>query len=136
MFAADSIAELAGLIGVPADRLAGTVRRYNDSVAGGEDLDFAKEERMLEPIATGPYYAAEVRPATVCFTAFGLRIDRNAQVLGGDGAPIAGLFAAGECTGGIVGAQYVGSGNSYANCLTVGRIAGLSAADAAGSDHS
>ena len=42
--------------------------------------------------------------------------------------PIAGLFAAGECTGGVVGAQYVGSGNNYANCATMGYLAGRSAA--------
>lgn len=136
MRSAATIDRLAGAIGVPAGTLAGTVRRYNDSVAAGEDLEFAKEARMLEPIATAPFYAAELRPATVCFTAYGLRIDRDAHVLGSNGSPIAGLFAAGECTGGIVGAQYVGSGNSYANCLTVGRIAGLSAAQAAGSQRS
>jgi len=42
--------------------------------------------------------------------------------------PIPGLFAAGECTGGVVGAQYVGSGNSYANITVFGRIAGAAAA--------
>ena len=76
--------------------------------------------------------SVELRPATVCFTAYGLRIDRDARALGNDGNPITGLFAAGECTGGIVGAQYVGSGNSYANCVTFGRIAGRSAAALAG----
>jgi fumarate reductase flavoprotein subunit len=49
-------------------------------------------------------------------------------VRGDDGRAIAGLFAAGECTGGVVGAQYVGSGNNYANCIVFGRIAGASAA--------
>jgi fumarate reductase flavoprotein subunit len=49
-------------------------------------------------------------------------------VLGDDGRPVGGLFAAGECTGGLVGAQYVGSGNSYATCIVFGRIAGASAA--------
>ena len=68
----------------------------------------------------------------MCFTAYGLRIDREARALGNDGSPVGGLFAAGECTGGIVGAQYVGSGNSYANCVTFGRIAGRSAAALAG----
>jgi len=42
------------------------------------------------------------------------------------------LFAAGESVGGVVGPRYVGSGNSYANCVTFGRIAGASAARAAG----
>jgi len=75
-----------------------------------------------------PFYAVEMRPSTVCFTAFGLRIDREARVLDQASQPIAGLFAAGECTGGVVGAQYVGSGNSYANITVFGRIAGERAA--------
>jgi succinate dehydrogenase/fumarate reductase flavoprotein subunit len=70
----------------------------------------------------------EMRPSTVCFTAFGLRIDRDARVLDLASRPIPGLFAAGECTGGVVGAQYVGSGNSYANITVFGRIAGEQAA--------
>ncbi len=83
---------------------------------------------FLEPIATPPFYGAELRPATVASTACGLRIDPDAGVRGADGTRIAGLFAAGECTGGVVGAQYVGSGNNYANCVVFGRVAGASAA--------
>ena len=69
---------------------------------------------------SGPFYGAEVRPATVCFTACGLRIDRDAQrARRGRDAGVPGLFAAGEGTGGVVGPRYVGSGNSYANCVDV-----------------
>jgi succinate dehydrogenase/fumarate reductase flavoprotein subunit len=68
----------------------------------------------------------------VCFTACGPRIDRDAQVLTGAGAPVPALFAAGECAGGVIGPAYVGSGNSYANCVVFGRVAGRSAARAAG----
>ena len=131
MSAAGTLDELAGLLGLPAGHLAVTAERYNRSVELGEDLEFAKDPKFLEPIATAPFYGAELRPATVCFTAYGLRIDRDARVLDEDGRPILGLFAAGECTGGVVGAQYVGSGNSYANCTVFGRIAGASAAQAA-----
>ena len=53
---------------------------------------------------------------------------RDAQVIGESGRPIPGLFAAGESAGGVVGPRYVGSGNSYANCVTFGRVAGASAA--------
>jgi len=132
MHATPTVAALAGALGVPAVNLEGAVATYNRSVAAGEDLEYGKAATFLEPVATAPFYGAELRPATVCFTAYGLRIDREAQVLGNNGKPIAGLFAAGECTGGVVGAQYVGSGNSYANCVTFGRIAGRSAAALAG----
>jgi succinate dehydrogenase/fumarate reductase flavoprotein subunit len=87
-----------------------------------------KDRKFLDPVAAPPFYAAEIRPATVCLTACGVRTDRDAQVLGELGAPVPGLFAAGESADGIVGPRYVGSGNSYANCVTFGRIAGTGAA--------
>ncbi len=124
----DTVADLALAIGVPVAHLEATVGRVNELVALGEDADYAKYAAFLEPIATGPFYAVEVRPATCCFTACGLRIDRDARVLDEAGRPIAGLFAAGEVTGGVIGPRYVGSGNSYGNCVTMGRVAGQSAA--------
>ena len=81
-------------------------------------------------MAVAPFYGVEIRPATVCFTAYGLRIDRDARVLDTASTPIPGLYAAGEVTGGVVGAQYVGSGNSYANVTVFGRVAGEAAARA------
>ena len=58
-------------------------------------------------------------------------IDADARVLTRSGNPIPGLNAGGECTGGVMGDIYMGSGNSYANCLVFGRTAGQSAARAA-----
>jgi flavocytochrome c len=128
---AQSLAELAAGFGLPAGHLEATVERYNAAATAGEDFDYLKDPKFLEPIATPPFYAAEIRPATVCFTACGLRVDRDAQVISEAGRPIPGLFAAGESAGGVVGPRYVGSGNSYANCVTFGRVAGASAARAA-----
>jgi hypothetical protein len=54
-------------------------------VAAGEDFDYLKDPKFLQPIASPPFYAAEIRPATVCFTACGLRIDWDARVLGESG---------------------------------------------------
>ncbi|MGY1810834.1 FAD-dependent oxidoreductase [Blastococcus sp. SYSU D00669] len=125
---AGSVAALAEGLGLPPAALEGTVARYNAHVAAGEDADHLKAAAFLEPIATPPFYGARLRPATVCFTACGPRIDRDARVLGTAGRPVPGLFAAGECTGGVIGPAYVGSGNSYANCVVFGRVAGASAA--------
>jgi fumarate reductase flavoprotein subunit len=127
----DSVTALARALGLPPDEFQGTVARHNAQVAAGEDPDYLKDPQFLEPIATPPFYGAELRPATVCFTACGPRIDRDARVLSRTGRPVAGLFAAGECTGGIIGPAYVGSGNSYANCVVFGRIAGAAAGAAA-----
>jgi fumarate reductase flavoprotein subunit len=123
-----SVSELADALGVPAANLEGTVAHYNADVAESHDREYLKDATFLESIASPPFYGAELRPATVASTACGLRIDPDAGVRGHDGAPIGGLFAAGECTGGVVGAQYVGSGNNYANCVVFGRVAGASAA--------
>lgn len=132
---ADSVDALAERIGVPAAHLRATVERVNDLHARHEDADYLKDPKFLEPIAEGPFYAVEVRPATCCFTACGLRIDREAQVLDSSGRPIPGLFAAGEVTGGVIGPRYVGSGNSYGNCVTMGRVAGQSAAAVAATER-
>ena len=129
---ADTLEELAGKIGVPVDTLAATVDRVNHLTEIGEDIDYLKDPKFLEPIAEGPFYGVEVRPATCCFTACGLRIDRDANVLDSAGRAIPGLFAAGEVCGGVIGPRYVGSGNSYGNCVTMGRVAGQSAAAVAG----
>ncbi|CAB4932740.1 MAG: FAD-dependent oxidoreductase [Actinobacteria bacterium] len=125
---ADSVAALAGLIGVPKEHLVATVERSNAGAESGDDADYLKDASFLEPIEAAPFYAVEVRTATVAFTACGLRTDREARVLGEEGRVIPGLFAAGEVAGGIVGPRYVGSGNSYGNCVTFGRIAGQEAA--------
>jgi fumarate reductase flavoprotein subunit len=128
----DSLDDLAAAIGVPAQNLAATVDRVNELVELHEDQDYLKDPKFLEPIASGPFYAVEVRPATCCFTACGLRINREGEVLDEAGRPIPGLYAAGEVTGGVIGPRYVGSGNSYGNCVTMGRVAGQSAAAHAG----
>src|SRR5215212_8159941 len=124
----DSVAALAEALGLPVRAFEGTVARHNAQVAAGEDADYLKDPKFLEPIATPPFYGAEIRPATVCFTACGPRIDRDAHLLDTSGRPVPGLFAAGECVGGVIGPAYVGSGNSYANCLVFGRVAGAGAA--------
>jgi len=58
----------------------------------------------------------------------GLKIDTDTEVLKEDGSTIPGLFAAGEVTGGVHGANRLG-GNAVADFVVFGRIAGQSAAD-------
>lgn len=127
MTKADSLEALVVAAGI-APRLATTIDRYNAFARGGRDEEYAKHPDFLQALETPPFYAAEIRPATICLTAYGLRTDPHAAVLDDGGFPVPGLFAAGECTGGIVGARYMGSGNSLGNATTMGRIAGRSAA--------
>ncbi|MEW6472239.1 MAG: FAD-dependent oxidoreductase [Actinomycetota bacterium] len=121
---APTLEDLARLLAIDPDGLRASVARYNDGVRRGGDAEFAKDPKFLREIAAAPFYGAELRPAMLCLTSKGIRIDASARVLDRSGTPIEGLFAAGECTGGVLGDVYVGSGNSYANCVVFGRVAG------------
>jgi fumarate reductase flavoprotein subunit len=123
-----TVAELALALGLPPGVLAGTVDVYNADVDSGYDRQFAKAPAFLRPLRTPPFYGAEVRPATLCFTACGVRIDPDGRVLHRTGHAVPGLFAAGETTGGVIGERYMGSGNSLGNGATMGRVAGTVAA--------
>jgi len=125
---ADSLAELAERSGIRAAALAATVARYNADVAVGADQAFFKAGEDLKPIATPPFYAVEIRPAIICLTSAGVRIDVDTRVLDVGDRPIPGLFAAGETAGGVLGERYVGGGNSIANAIVFGRRAGREAA--------
>jgi succinate dehydrogenase/fumarate reductase flavoprotein subunit len=125
---ANTLEELARLISVPAANLVGTVERYNQHVAAGEDADYLKKSAWLRPVSTPPFYASPMTMYIFGLTGAGVRIDHDASVLHETSRSIPGLFAAGECTGGVIGDIYVGSGNSLANCTVFGRIAGRNAA--------
>ena len=128
VFRAPTLDGLAEAAGIRAGALATTVEAYNADCAGGADTAFFKDADLLRPIARGPFYAVRMRPSIVCLTSTGLRIDRTARVLDRDDRPIPGLYAAGETTGGVLGERYIGGGNSIANAIVFGRIAGTAAA--------
>ena len=124
---ADSLQALAQCIDVDAAGLAGTVERYNVDVAAGRDSAFFKEQQ-LTPIRTPPFYAVEVRPAILCWTGTGVRIDADTCVLNRSERPIPGLYAAGETVGNLHGDRYVGGGGSFGPCIVFGKLAGEVAA--------
>ena len=132
---ADTIEQLAKAISVPPENLAYTVERYNGHAMSGFDADYLKNPKNMKPISTPPFYATELRPHMIGLTAVGPRIDPMCRLLGSNSEPIPGLFGAGECTGGVLGPMYAGSGNSLANAVTFGRIAGRNAAAIAVGDR-
>lgn len=81
----------------------------------------------LKPIEKTPYYTCKTVPAT-CDTAGGLRINTKAEVLDVQGEVISGLYATGSTTGGWRGKWYPSSDTVVSFTVTIGRIAGLSAA--------
>lgn len=133
---AASLAELASRCGVPGEHLRRAVERWNTQLPNGVDEDFLRHDtlaakggsRELDPVAEPPFYAVRVLPAELVCTHAGLEIDEGAAVLDESGTPVAGLYAAGEAGGGVLGLRYVGGGNAVANAVTMGRIAGRSAA--------
>ncbi|MGO4937878.1 flavocytochrome c [Fundicoccus sp. Sow4_H7] len=126
-FEADTLEELAELIGVNPDNLVATVDEFNQAVNGEIEDPFGRT-LFDNKIDTAPFYAAARKP-TVHHTMGGLQINAAAQVLNEDGEVIEGLFAAGEVTGGIHGANRLG-GNALADIIVYGRIAGANAANA------
>ena len=121
---ANSIDELAHLIDVDADILINTIDQYNQSVALKSDC--LGRETLINAIDKPPFYANMKKP-TIHHTLGGIEINEMAQVLNQDKQPINGLFAAGEVTGGIHGANRLG-GNSFPDMIVFGRIAGKNAA--------
>ena len=122
---ADTLAELAGKIGVPADQMAATIATYNRDVESGAPDPFGKSEKLRRKIETGPFYAtdigADLKLSPIpALTMGGLVCDEDSgQVLGTDGKPVKGLFAAGRTAVGICSHYYV-SGLSLADCVWSG----------------
>lgn len=93
--------------GVPPLALAKTLDSWAAAAAGDESALEIPRAARPEPIIDPPFHALEVQPA-ITFTFGGLRVDRDGRVLDRDGAPVAGLFAAGADAGGLQDVRYVG----------------------------
>jgi succinate dehydrogenase/fumarate reductase flavoprotein subunit len=127
-FEAETLAELAELVGMEPAVLEATISRYNELVARGEDIDFGKPAEFLQAIEEGPFYAQSFGGFTIFGTMGGLLVDFYGRVISTDGDPIPGLFAAGEVANGtFMPRDYGGSGmalNIYGNMArVVGRAA-------------
>ncbi|WP_454693034.1 FAD-dependent oxidoreductase [Achromobacter aegrifaciens] len=135
---AANLAALAARLGVPGDALQATVERYNADAAQGQDRDFGKGSTAynrylgdpehgpnpcLAPLAAGPYYAVKVYPGDIG-TACGIAANPQAQALDAAGAPIPGLYVAGNDMQSVMGGAYPGPGITLGPALTFGWIAG------------
>ncbi|MCX7283361.1 MAG: FAD-dependent oxidoreductase [Novosphingobium sp.] len=138
----DTLAGLAEQIGVPADALEATVKRWNSFVDAGRDEDFGRGNReydkwlgdpFLKPnpalarIDKGPFHAVDVVPGDVS-TYGGAVTDERARVLRDDGSVIDGLYACGVSSASVMGGVYVGAGASIGPSLAFGYVAAKHAA--------
>ncbi|WP_326999804.1 FAD-dependent oxidoreductase [Dactylosporangium sp. NBC_01737] len=139
---AATIEELATGLGMQPARLRATVERFNDFARTGVDADFGrgrtaydnyygdpgvKPNPNLGPIEKGPFTAVQLVPGDLG-TKGGLLTDADARVLGAGGAPIPGLYAAGNTTASVMGRTYPGPGSTIAPAVIFGYRAGLAAA--------
>ncbi|MDW5298681.1 MAG: flavocytochrome c [Sedimentibacter sp.] len=122
---AQTLAELAEIMKVDAATLEETVTKYNEAVKAKADSEFGRASLEIELI-TAPYYAVEVSPA-IHHTMGGVTINTSTQVINNSGEVVEGLYAAGEVTGGVHGANRIG-GNAITDITVFGKIAGANAA--------
>ena len=142
VFKADSLADLAGQIGVSADGLTKTVDKFNEFARTGKDTDFGRGDSAydryygdpnckpnpnLASLAQPPFYAIKIVPGDLG-TKGGLRTDDRARVLGADGSAIDGLYAAGNTSAMVMGRSYAGPGATIGPAMTFGYLAAMDVA--------
>ena len=143
---ADSIAGLAGAVGVPPAALEATVARFNGMAQQGRDLDFRRGESLydryygdatvkpnpsLAPLTRAPFYALPIYPCEIG-TNGGILADDSGRALATDGTPVAGLYAAGNCAASPMGRSYPAAGATLGSGMTFGYVAARHALGIAG----
>ncbi len=122
---ADTIPELATMIGIEPDVLQATLDRWNEMCSTKTDKDFGRPAGTMMKIQRPPFYAGEVWPV-VSNTQGGPEHDAHQRIIDVEGNPIPRLYAAGEM-GSAWGHLYMSGGN-LAECLVTGQVAGKQAA--------
>ncbi len=123
---ADSPAELADKVGIrAADGLARTLHDYQDACMKGKDEEFGRRKDTLARFE-GKYYAVPLWPCLLN-TQGGPRRNAKGQIIDVWGKPIKRLYGAGE--GGSVWGFLYQSGGNLGECLGMGRMVGLNAAN-------
>jgi succinate dehydrogenase/fumarate reductase flavoprotein subunit len=145
-----TLAELASVIGVPAQALQDTVSKFNVHAVRGEDPEFGKGSKAynryqgdalhkpnpcVAPIESGPYYAIKLVVGDIG-TFAGLVTNENSQVLTRDRKTIPGLYAVGNDISSIMGGNYPGAGITLGPALTFGYVAGQHLAAAGNGERS
>lgn len=124
VFVQGTLEECCDYFDLPLESVSESIERFNTFADAGIDEDFGRTKNLER--VEGPTYYMFSCIASVHHTMGGVEIDTLARVLDSNGAPIPGLYAAGEVTGGIHGSNRLGS-MSMPDTVTFGRIAAQSA---------
>ncbi len=123
----DTLEDMAKAYNVPVQQLQQTIETYNKFVVQGKDDEFSRYMNKNAKPMVAPFYAMRLLPK-VHYCMGGINVNAGSQALDiMNDKPIPGLYAAGECVGGMHGAVRLGSCSTLA-CLVFGRIAGQNAA--------
>nr|WP_072536550.1 flavocytochrome c [Anaerococcus mediterraneensis] len=119
----DDYKALADLIGTDEETIKETIENWIEIVKNNKDTEFGREgmDQTRSDLSVAPYYAVLISPG-IHHTMGGVEVNTNSEVLDKDGKPIPGLYAAGEVTGGIHGANRLG-GNAVTDIVVFGRNA-------------
>jgi succinate dehydrogenase/fumarate reductase flavoprotein subunit len=139
----DTVRGLAEACGIDAAGLERTIGEFNGPAQRGEDPEFQrgsdafqrftgapghKPNPCVAPLDKPPFYAVRIIPSELG-TFAGIQTNANAQVTGGDGRPIMGLYAVGNDAASVMGGTYPGAGSTIGPAMTFGYIAGRHLAD-------
>lgn len=122
---ADSVEELARLVGAEPAIMRATLDQWNELCRRRRDVDFGRPPGTMTRIDTPPYYVGEVWPV-VSNTQGGPVHNARQQIMNMFNEPIPRLYAAGEI-GSAFGYLYLSGGN-LTECMVTGKIAGAEAA--------
>ncbi len=127
LFSGSTIAEVAEKAGINAENLEKTIEKYNTYAEKGYDDDFGRT-RLMKAFTGGTYYIFETTPY-IMITEGGPLMNEKAQVVNASGAPIPGLYEAGEIIGtaNAFGRTTIGGTGNTGN-LVWGKLAGENAA--------
>ncbi|TPX34320.1 hypothetical protein SmJEL517_g02980 [Synchytrium microbalum] len=115
-------AALASEMGITSSTLDATFKKYNGIATSKNDPYGKKFFHNLPFDMNDEFYVAIVTPV-LHFTMGGIKINEHSEVLNSAGQKIKGLFASGECAGGVHGANRLG-GSSLLGCVVYGRVSG------------
>ena len=121
-----SIGEAAGFYQIDTTSLQKALARWNEAIARKKDPDFGAKIFDDTEKNDGAFYGCRLWPR-VHYCQGGIAVNAEAQALNDDLEVIPGLYAAGECTGGVHGMVRLGT-VSIADCVVFGRVAGKNAA--------